>query len=198
MNTDNDYVYKFYKDKTHVEWFLFTYLTDYPIELAYKYHLTPNIITTFSFISQLLSIYYLRYSWLVSYSFFYLLGYYFDCIDGPMARRYNMVTTFGDFYDHFTDILCFLWSLTIYITKYNLLEYNYISVLYLIMFLGLLGHVGCQEKRFNKFNNYKDVSLTLYIPMKLISDPEKQMKTFKYFSFTIFVLFHTAVSFLIC
>ena len=197
MNPDNDFVYKYYKKKGILEKILFENLTDYPIDLFYKYNFTPNILTTFSFAFQLVSIIFLHINYNLSFFFLYILGYYFDCIDGPMARRYDMVTTFGDFYDHFTDVFCFLWSFIIYIKKLHLLEYYYISGFYLFMFLGLLGHVGCQEKRFNASNDYKDVSLTLYVPMKLITDPEKQMKVFKYFSFTIFVLFHVSVSFLI-
>ena len=48
-----------------------------------------------------------------------MLGYYFDCIDGPMARKYNMVTVFGDYYDHGTDIICFTLVNYYYFTLYN-------------------------------------------------------------------------------
>ena len=32
------------------------------------------------------------------------VGYFFDCMDGHFARKYNMVTEFGDMYDYITDL----------------------------------------------------------------------------------------------
>ena len=35
----------------------------------------------------------------------FIFAYIFDCLDGYVARTYNMVTKFGDYYDHVTDVL---------------------------------------------------------------------------------------------
>lgn len=71
--------------------------------------MVPNILTTLGVISRTFSIYFLiwddnRYKRYLS-SLFFILGYYFDCSDGHYARKYDMCTNFGCFYDHFSDIV---------------------------------------------------------------------------------------------
>ena len=198
MNPDNDFVYKYYKKKGILEKILFENLTDYPIDLFYKYNFTPNILTTFSFAFQLMSIIFLHINYNLSFFFLYILGYYFDCIDGPMARRYNMVTTFGDFYDHSTDVFCYLLSLNYYIYTLNIFDYPLLITTYFMFLFGLLKHVGCQEKIFN--NNLKDkkkISKTLYFPMLFVGDPEKEMRYFRHTGFTSFALFHAMIPLII-
>lgn len=197
-NTDDDYVYKFYKKKGVVEKFLFEYLTDYPIDLSYKYNLTPNVLTTISFALQFSSVQLLYLNYRVSYFLLYLLGYYFDCIDGPMARRYNMVTTFGDFYDHSTDVFCYILSINYYINYLNLLDNTVITLIYGLFLFCLMKHVGCQEKIFNNFlKNKKEISMTLYLPVLMVGDAEKEMRYFRHTGFTVFVLFHSIIPLLI-
>lgn len=198
MNTDNDFVYKYYKKKGFVERILFENLTDYPIDLSYKYNLTPNILTTISFAFQLISLQCLYLECNMAFFFLYLIGYYFDCIDGPMARRYNMVTTFGDFYDHATDIFCYVLSLYYYIYTLNLFSYKFLTSSYLLCLFGLLKHVGCQEKIFNSFlKNKKEISMTLYLPVLLVGNAEKEMKYYRHIGFTVFTLFHALIPLLI-
>jgi phosphatidylglycerophosphate synthase len=198
INTDNDYVYKYYKKKGIVDKFLFEYLTDYPVDLSYKYNLTPNVLTTISLVLQYSSVQLLYLNFRVSYFILYVLGYYFDCIDGPMARRYNMVTTFGDFYDHSTDIFCYILSLNYYVNYLNLLNNPVITSIYTLFFLCLMKHVGCQEKIFNSnLKNKKEISMTLYLPVLMVGDAEKEMKYFRHTGFTVFVLFHASIPLLI-
>ena len=197
-NTDDDYVYKFYKKKGVVDKFLFEYLTDYPIDLSYKYNLTPNVLTTISFALQFYSVQLLYLNYRVSYFILYLLGYYFDCIDGPMARRYNMVTTFGDFYDHSTDVFCYILSINYYINYLNLLDNTVITLIYGLFLFCLMKHVGCQEKIFNNsLKNKKEISMTLYLPVLMVGDAEKEMRYFRHTGFTVFVLFHSIIPLLI-
>ena len=35
----------------------------------------------------------------------WFLSYYFDCADGKMARKFKMISKFGDIYDHTSDII---------------------------------------------------------------------------------------------
>ena len=46
----------------------------------------------------------LAFNYIIS-AILYLTRYIFDCIDGFYARKYNMTTVFGDWYDHISDIL---------------------------------------------------------------------------------------------
>ena len=68
-------------------------------------HFTPNGITTISLVFGLLSAYllYKGHPYLFGITFF--ISYFFDCMDGYYARKYNMVTRFGDIYDHVKDIV---------------------------------------------------------------------------------------------
>ena len=36
---------------------------------------------------------------------YYFISYFFDVLDGIYAREYNMVSEFGDYYDHIKDIV---------------------------------------------------------------------------------------------
>ena len=46
-----------------------------------------------------------------------------------MARKHDMVTVFGDLYDHVTDVICFIWVIRIYIYQYALLENTLMCVI---------------------------------------------------------------------
>ena len=71
----------------------------------YEYGFTPNILTTIGNISTLAFAYFmLNYHFQLA-AFFYLLSYIFDCLDGYIARSYNMTTKFGDWYDHISDTI---------------------------------------------------------------------------------------------
>ena len=166
---------------------IFGYLTHPIIDWFYQKGYKPNHITTLSFISQLLAIRYLLNYDALSFSFLYFLGYYFDCIDGPMARKHDMVTVFGDWYDHVTDVICFIWVIRIYIYQYALLENTFMCVISSIYFLGLIGYVGCQEKIYNK-NQDGEISYSLYLTTLCVRDEYKYFKYCKFFCFTNSVL----------
>ena len=166
---------------------IFGFLTHPIIDWFYHKGYKPNHITTLSFISQLLAIRYLLNYDALSFSFLYFLGYYFDCIDGPMARKHNMVTVFGDWYDHVTDIICFIWVIHIYISQYALLENTFMCIISSIYFLGLIGYVGCQEKIYNK-NQEGEISYSLYLTTLCVKDEYKYFKYCKFFCFTNSVL----------
>ena len=78
----------------------------------FAYHqlgLSPNMVTTLSLLTGLSAAYLLlvgRHYGLAA--LLYLLAYYLDCVDGKLARAYNQVTVFGDYYDHFSDTTKFM------------------------------------------------------------------------------------------
>lgn len=171
---------------------VFGKLTHPVIDWGYKNNWTPNFFTTLSFMFQLLSIYYLRTLNPIVFSFFYILGYYFDCVDGPMARKYDMVTVFGDYYDHGTDMICFAIANYYYITVYNLFNHNFILFSYLFMSLGLLKYIGLQEKYYDSKKGDIERSPFLYWTTILIKKNET-IKMYRYFSFTVFVIFFSSI-----
>ena len=112
--------------------------------MFYSIGFNPNMITTLSNISCIITILLLlncNYYWA---ALFLLISYFFDCLDGHFARKYNMVTVFGDYYDHISDLLKILGVL---ITLYYIDKEKFIKVIPVIILLGILMsiHMGCQE-----------------------------------------------------
>lgn len=181
------------KEHGFVDQLVLTHLTHPVIDFAKKKNYTPNHLTTCSFIFQGLSVIFLCYDFRNIFTIFYLIGYYFDNIDGPMARKYNMVTEFGDWYDHVTDIVCFSSTNYILVFQYNLLSYSLLCMFYLAQLMGMFMYIGCQEQLYNKYlkdeQQISQTSQTLYLTTYLISDPKKQIKYLKPFCITNTVIF---------
>lgn len=114
----------------------------------YKLKFTPNMITTLSLICGIFSIYFLFFNLKKLAIFFYFLSYLFDCSDGYYARKYNMVTNFGDYYDHVKDLTIF--SLLVYtLLNNNKFFFNNLicnTIIIFIFSLFMLGYFGCAEK----------------------------------------------------
>jgi phosphatidylglycerophosphate synthase len=107
---------------------------------------SPNTLTTLSLVITLIGLIGYRYNYVVTGAILYFVGYYFDCADGNYARKYGLVTKFGDYYDHFSDVfkyLVFIWVLVSSpIQSSNKLRVIIILILFLV---GMLVHLGCQE-----------------------------------------------------
>ncbi len=65
------------------------------IDPLYNMGLTPNIVTILSTVFTFLSIYYLHFGNRIYVFCAYLFGYTLDCVDGRMARKYNMGSDIG-------------------------------------------------------------------------------------------------------
>ena len=74
------------------------------LDMYYKLGFTPNMVTTLSIIFGLLAAYEIIYGNFIFAAFLVLVSYYLDCVDGKLARKYNMVSQLGDYYDHFGDL----------------------------------------------------------------------------------------------
>jgi len=119
-------------------------ISDYMCPYAKKYNFTPNILTTISLIFCGISALLLLNNYYVLGAFTYLISYYFDCMDGHFARKYKMVTKFGDYYDHFADLTKVV--LILYILYYIDSKKFFIIIPFIILFMFLsFIHLGCQE-----------------------------------------------------
>lgn len=127
------------------------------IKFFHYLHFTPNMLTTISILFSYSGVYsvYLKNYKIGALLFF--IGYMFDCFDGNYARRYDMVTVFGDYYDHVGDISkIILLMYVIYHSKLKTkLKVNGL-IGFTILFVLMMVHFGCQEKIYNK-----ESSLTL-------------------------------------
>jgi len=68
-----------------------------------KINTQPNNITTVGLLATLFGIYFLFEGSIVCCIFFSLIGQLCDSADGYYAKKYNMETTLGHYYDHIVD-----------------------------------------------------------------------------------------------
>ena len=83
---------------------------------------------------------------------FFFISYFFDCADGNYARKYDMVTNFGDYYDHGVDAFK---AIVIYAMLFYILYVNkqVVIIILLILLIALqFVQLGCQEKYVEKIN----------------------------------------------
>jgi hypothetical protein len=116
-------------------------------DILYNLGLTPNGITTLSLLTGLLSIYKFTQGKYYLSAATYALSYYFDCLDGHMARRYKMTSKFGDYYDHIKDILVGFLLLYYVGSFYYKIQsgWKYISLIIPLLILLSCVQIGCQE-----------------------------------------------------
>jgi phosphatidylglycerophosphate synthase len=173
-------------------------LIDSQLETFYNLGLTPNMVTTLSIVFGLLAAYAIMQDQLGLAALGWLIAYYLDCVDGKLARKYQMVSKFGDLYDHIGDLLKFIAVLyALFYSKKEKTTDKQWFYLFIILILGMLQvvHMGYQECIYNK----KEESEYLNI-VRLLCVDEENAETIihftKYFGcgtwylcFTLLILF---------
>ena len=151
------------------ESYVYRTLNDY-LHYLKPYNITPNHLTTCNIISSIISAYYLYFNNKILSIIFLILSYIFDCADGLYARKYKMVSKFGDYYDHISDLTQYLLYTYILFTKYKFINYKVLIIIILIQLVLMFSYTGCVENiyspksndtlSFSKqlcfFNNYKE------------------------------------------
>ena len=81
-----------------------------------------------------------------------LLISYFSIVPvGNYARKYNMQTKFGDYYDHIKDRLIILIFSVLFIRNDKSISFKMVSMFLIIIILpGTYIHAGCTEKYIKK------------------------------------------------
>ena len=95
-------------------------------------HFTPNTLTSISAIFGFMSVYKMYNKDYKQAGMLYFISYMFDCFDGFYARKYNMVTKYGDFYDHI--YLCFLENIGKKINPLNIYHFYFYLRSYVQLF----------------------------------------------------------------
>ena len=109
---------------------------------------TPNIITSLSLITGFTSLYCFYKELPILFAVLFLISYILDCADGNYARRYHMVTRFGDYYDHLSDVFKLVGLLVLVWMSPSLSPFQktfFYAVTGLLTCLANV-HLGCQEK----------------------------------------------------
>jgi phosphatidylglycerophosphate synthase len=169
--------------------FIDTHLTWY-----YQNGFTPNLVTTISILIGMLSAGAVYYQHFAVGAVLFIVAYYLDCVDGKLARKYHLVTAFGDFYDHFGDVFKFaLVAYALYhnnnkkITPSQHLYKTIITVLTCFLFL----QIGYQETLYSQQD-----SSTLAMFRSLVSldsQPARSIQLTKYLGQGTFVLIFSAI-----
>jgi phosphatidylglycerophosphate synthase len=136
-----------------------------------KLKLTPNIITTLSILSGIISTYFILNKNFILGGILYLLAYVLDCADGNYARTFNLCSKFGDYYDHFGDVFKFI--LVIYsLNKMKTIHtdkeaFNTIILFIMLFSYGSFIQLACQQIYYNNEYNIINTSDTLNFLYKL-------------------------------
>lgn len=119
-------------------------IAEYVSESFYKTKHTPNILTTYSMISGILSVYFLSKSKYYLFIGLWWLSYFFDTFDGYFARKYSMVSKFGDLYDHIKDISVFVLLMGIVCSTRKITTKDIMILITGIILMNI--HLGCQQR----------------------------------------------------
>ena len=119
-----------------------------------RFGFTPNILTLCALITGVFAAYATWKSWFISAALFTLISYFFDTLDGNMARMFNMMSAFGDILDHGSDIIKYLllfvalWYTPTLTKRFKTIAICILFVLYVFVSI----HIGCQEKSYTKLH----------------------------------------------
>jgi phosphatidylglycerophosphate synthase len=152
---------------------------------------TPNMITTYSLITGLISCYFLNKRDVLLFSVFYTISYFFDCFDGHFARKYELTTKLGDFYDHSKD--AFIFFLILYITIKNSRKRITFPIILIVILFSVLAavHMSCQELNCN--DQFKDKSNDfLLVPLFLCGNKDN-IKWTRYFGVGTYNIFFISI-----
>tara|TARA_Y100000389_G_C17286929_1_gene425949 strand:- start:160 stop:735 length:576 start_codon:yes stop_codon:yes gene_type:complete len=117
--------------------------------IFYRLNFTPNIITTLSLLTGLLSGYYFYKNNYICIPL-YIISYILDCSDGYFARKYKMTSKFGDYYDHISDTIKNVLIIYIIYMKAKPKYKNEIFLLILLFIILSFYHMSLQELVYNK------------------------------------------------
>jgi phosphatidylglycerophosphate synthase len=119
-------------------------------------HITANMITAIGMVIGVACIACLAKGYYLAAFILYWICYFFDVLDGYYARKYDMITKFGDYFDHFRDVfinIVVCWFIWWKLEDQSLRD---IFIITLIVFgIGMLSHFGCQEQN-TSFTEHND------------------------------------------
>lgn len=109
--------------------------------------ITPNMVTAVSLICGLAAAYSIHISSFTYGAILFFVAYFFDCVDGNLARMSGMVTKFGDAFDHISDVVKLTAVTTAYVSNKDI---SYIAKWIFvsgsaILFFFMMIHFACQE-----------------------------------------------------
>jgi hypothetical protein len=152
-------------------------LSDNLSDTFYRNNFTPNEVTTLSNITFIIMMIFLYNSYNYIAAFLLLVSFFFDCLDGFMARKYKMTSNFGNLYDHISD---YIKIITLLISLYILNKEKFIKILPVLIIFTIItmSYAKCEEI----INNSGQTSLipSLFCPLSNHEDIISYMDNTKY------------------
>ena len=109
-----------------------------------KLNFTPNHLTLISMVTGIISVYlFYKKNFIVSAVLFFT-SYCFDVFDGNYARTYDMISVFGDYFDHIKDLIVNILLIIVFL-RYSKITHNIILItitIFLFKINSNLGHRG--------------------------------------------------------
>jgi phosphatidylglycerophosphate synthase len=175
----------------------FVYMLIEPIApLLRKLNLTPNMITTVSAIFGIFAIYFLCKKNILYFAIGFIMYYILDDLDGYYARRYNMCSRFGDYYDHIKDLMI-VGSIISILVYQSLKTRNYYAIGAILLSSFLFGvQISCQEQ-YVDHHNLIPTNHACYSPsLRTVSlcPNYKFLGNMKYFGMGFYILYLTAIT----
>lgn len=125
--------------------------------------LTPNGVTTIGLVAGLGAAYCLWRGWIVAFVVLSAVNYVADCADGYMARRYRMVSEFGDYYDHVSDVAVHAALFAVVVMRYPPRMWVLFFAGVIGLYLGLGSYLGCQQAHLHKKGEGRGETLDLLV-----------------------------------
>jgi len=171
-----------------VDIYLYKFINTH-LPIYYELGMTPNMVTTLSILFGLMTAYQITQHNFGYATLALLLSYYLDCVDGKLARQYNMVTTFGDLYDHTGDFLKIVIILYALVKTSKNVTITKVVFFNLLLFLGILQciHMGYQESIYNKSLESPFLNVICRI-VSIDKNPRNTIQYTKYFGCGIWYL----------
>jgi len=171
---------------------MFISFAETQLNFYHKLNFTPNQLTTLSLIASIGCIYALYKDYYIIAVILWFVAYLYDTIDGKFARKYNLVSEFGDYYDHLTDFIKIIGVIVVLYYKLSANNENKYFIIKSIIFFGILCilgyiHIMCQEIIYAKHDspalNYINV-----LPKMSKDTCLRNMKYLRYFGFGTVIL----------
>lgn len=108
---------------------------------------TPNVITTYSALSAIMSLVALNAGNVGAFAALWMMHVLFDCTDGHFARAYGMQSRFGDVYDHVTDFGSLVGLAYVVHKRYDMAKVHpAFWVAGAVFFVMTIIQLGCQQR----------------------------------------------------
>ena len=155
--------------------------SDNIVPIFRKLNFNANDITTLSNISMCITLLLLLHAKFYWACLFIFLSYYLDCLDGFFARKYKQTSTFGERYDHYSDIIK---AITLILTLYYINPTKFIKILPIVIIICIttFTYSGCIDIINKEDTSYSSFSKCLcpIINVNNKDEVDKHMKIIRY------------------